>query len=187
MTLVAFTFATIVSATQIPKVGIHPLHSKQIIVTTVNNGVFDFEISIYAKNGDIVYYKQSEKPISTYQKIFDVKDLVNGVYTMKLNVNGISLEKDFSVTSKKIYVHDLMVDIEPYFSFDGKDLKFSYLNTKMEKFNVEIFTGNELVYKEKIGNQFPINSGYNLSKLETGNYRLVLSSPEKEFEYQFMK
>ena len=76
---------------------------------------------------------------------------------------------------------------DPYFIFDGKDLKFSYLNFNLEKFKMEIFNEDELVYKTKIGKDFPINSGYNLSKLEAGNYNVVLSSFNNRFVYQFEK
>lgn len=187
VTLLAVAFVTLASATDLSKMTVNPLNSDQLIITVVNDDVFNFEISLFAKNGDIVYYKQSSKPLSSYQKIFDVKNLENGKYKLILKVNDTSMEKNFTVTPKKIFMGKSELSIDPYFTFDGNDLKFSYLNFKNEKFKIEIYDENELVFKTKIGADFAIHSGYNLSKLEAGNYKAVLSSFNNEFIYHFAK
>ena len=186
-TLFAVAIVTMASATDLSKMMVNPLNANQLIVSVVNDKVSNFEISVIAKNGDMVYFKQSDKPISSYQKIIDVQNLENGKYKMILKVNATSVEKDFSVTTNEIIIGESALKIDPYFIFDGKDLKFSYLNFKNEKFKFEIYDGNELIFKTKIGAGFPINSGYNLSKLEAGNYKAVLSSFNKEFTYHFEK
>ncbi len=187
VTLLAVAIITLASAVEKPKMSVLPLNADQVIITATNNNVCNFEISILAKNGDIVYYKQSDKPISEYQKVFDIRNLENGKYIINLKVNGTNLKRDFTVTPKKIYIGESEMKFDPYFIFDGEDLKFSYLNFNLEKFKMEIFNEDELVYKTKIGKDFPINSGYNLSKLEAGNYKVVLSSFNNRFVYQFEK
>lgn len=186
-TLLAVAIVTLASATDLSKMSVNPLNSDQLIISVVNDNVFNFEVSVHDKNGDIVYYKQSDKPISSYQKIFDVQNLEHGKYKMILKVNDTSMEKDFTITTNKILLGESELSIDPYFIFDGKDLKFSYLNFKNEKFKFEIYDENELIFKTKINADFPINSGYNLSKLEAGNYKAVLSSFNKEFIYNFEK
>ena len=187
VTLFAAAIVTFASATDLSKMTVNQLNSNQLIVSVVNNKVSNFEISVIAKNGDMVYFKQSDKPISSYQKIIDVQNLENGKYKMILKVNDTSMEKDFTITTNKIFLGESELSIDPYFIFDGKDLKFSYLNFKNEKFRLEIYDENELIFKTKIGNDFSIHSGYNLSKLEAGNYTAVLTSFNKEYIYQFEK
>lgn len=187
ITVLAVAIVSMASATDLSKMIVNPLNANQLIVSVVNDKVSDFEISVYAKNGDLVYFKQSDKPIFSYQKIIDVQNLENGKYKMTLKVNDTSVEKDFTITTKKIFLGESELSIDPYFIFDGKDLKFSYLNFKNEKFKLEIYDENELIFKTKIGNDFSIHSGYNLSKLEAGNYKAVLTSFNKEYIYQFEK
>jgi len=187
LTLVAVAIIALASATEIPKVSLQPINADQVIVSVLNNSVSNLELSIYADNGDIVYFKQTEKPVSSYQKLFDMENLENGEYKLSLKVNGTNQVRNFKVTSKKIYFGESEIDFDPYFTFDGKDLKFSFLNFKKEMFKMEIFENDELVYKTKIGKKFPINSGYDLSKLEAGNYKVVLSSFDKKYIYHFQK
>jgi hypothetical protein len=106
---------------------------------------------------------------------------------MILKVNNTSIEKNFTITPNKILLGESELSIAPYFIFDGNDLKFSYLNFKNEKFRLEIYDKNELIFKTKIGNGFSIHSGSNLSKLETGNYKAVLTSFNKEYIYHYAK
>jgi hypothetical protein len=187
ITVLALAIVTFASAADLSKMMVNPLNAKQLIVSVVNDGVANFEISVFARNGDMVYFKQSDKPILSYQKIFDVQNLENGKYKMIFKVDNSSIEKDFTVTTNKIFLGVSELTIDPYFVFDGKDLKLSYLNFNKEKFNLEIYNEKELIFKTKIGDDFPIHSGYNLSKLEAGNYKAVLSSYDKEFSYQFVK
>ena len=186
-TLMAAAIVSMASATDLSKMMVTPLNADHLIVSVVNDYVSNFEISIYSENEDLVYYKQSDKPIFSYQKIFDVKNLENGKYQMTLKINNTSVEKNFTVTTNKIIFGESELNIDPYFMFDGQNLKFSYLNFQNEKFNLEIYDEAELIFKSKIGSDFSINSGYNLSKLEAGNYKVILRSFKKEFTYNFEK
>lgn len=128
VTLIAVVIVTLVSAVERPKISIQPLNSDQLIVSMLNNKFSYFEINITAKNGDVVYYKQSKKPLASYQKIFDMKALENGDYNMRVKVNDTNLHTHFTVTAKKIYMNETTENFDPYFTFNGNDLKFSYLN-----------------------------------------------------------
>lgn len=175
-TIFAVAIVVLTFAVERPKLTVKPLNADQVVISFLNNKVSNYEITINAKNGDIVYYKQSEKPAVSYQKIYDMRNLNNGDYKLSLKSNGMTLESNFTVTTGKIYFDDTQTNFDPYFVFDGHDLKFSYLNFNLEKFNMEIFKEDELVYKTKIGKDFSINCGYNLSNLDAGSYKVVLSS-----------
>ncbi len=186
--MVAVAIAAFASAVELPKMNVQPINSDQVVVSILNSKVSNFELSIYSDNGEIVYFKQTEKPVSSYQKLFDLTNLENGKYKLNLKVDGTIQETDFTKTSQKIYLTDPKIDFEPYFDFNGTELKFSYLNIKGENFKMKILNNDDLVvYEAKLGKSFPITSGYDLSKLEAGNYKLVLSSYGKNFEYTFQK
>ena len=63
----------------------------------------------------------------------------------------------------------------------------SYLNFDEENFSVSIYDNSDLIYEKKIGNEFAINDGYNISKLGAGKYKLVLASRNNEHVYDFVK
>ena len=187
LTLVAIALVSLVSANGIPELVIYSNHADQIVLTALNNDSFNYEITFESEKGDIVYYKQSETPKHNLQKIFDVKNLDNGNYKMVLKVNSMTIEKELLVTAKKIYFNETEMFQEPYFVFDGQNLKLTHLNFSQNKFNLKILNDGELVYKTKLGSDLALHTGYNLSKFENGNYKVVLSSAEKEFTYKFEK
>jgi hypothetical protein len=49
--------------------------------------------------------------------------------------------------------------------------------------NLDFYNGNDLVYSHKIDNQFTVNKGFDLSKLDKGNYSVVLSADDKTYTY----
>ena len=66
-------------------------------------------------------------------------------------------------------------------------LKFSYLNFDKENLKFAIYNNGDLVYQSKVGNDFTLSAGHDLSKLSAGNYKVVLSSYNKEFSYDIVK
>jgi len=106
---------------------------------------------------------------------------------LSLKINDTKLSRILEVASNKIKVVESKLRFDPYFSFSDNVLKFSYLNFDQEKFRLNIFDDNGLVYQSVLGNELTMTSGYDLSKLDAGNYRVVLSSFNNEFSYSLEK
>ncbi|MCY1722441.1 hypothetical protein OU798_18980 [Prolixibacteraceae bacterium Z1-6] len=186
-TVLAVAIVAIATAVEKPKMHVVPLTANRAIVSIQNDNEALFELSIHAENGDLVYYKQSTKPLNSYQKIFDFKGLKNGSYTMNLKVNDTRLSKDFQVASKGIEVGESKLRFDPYFSYSENVLKLSYLNFDKENFSLNIYDEKGLVYESKVGKDFNITSGYDLSRLSEGKYDVVLSSFNNEFTFSLEK
>lgn len=186
-TVTAVAIVAIASAVEKPKMNVIPLTADRAVVSITNENAAYFELSIETQNGEMVYYKQSSKPLTDYQKIFDFADLKDGDYVMNLKVNDTKLSKNFEVARKGIYVGDSKLTFDPYFNFDNNVLKLSYLNFDRKNLKVLFYNEEGLVYEAKLGNDFAVSTGYDLAKLEKGNYRVVLSSPTSEFTYSLNK
>ena len=186
-TVVAVAIVAIASAVEKPKMNVIPLTADRAVVSITNENPAFFELSIETKNGEMVYYKQSSKPLTDYQKIFDFADLKDGDYVMNLKVKDTKLSKNFEVDRKGIYVGDSKLTFDPYFVYNDNVLKLSYLNFDRKSIKLYIFNNEGLVYETKLGNDFTISSGYDLTKLEKGNYRVVLSSINNDFTYNLEK
>lgn len=186
-TVAAFAAVTIATAVEKPKMNVIPLNSERAVVSATNENAAIFEVTIEAENGDMVYYKQTSQPVTDYEQIYDFKNLANGNYALSLNVNGTKVINEFEVSGNGIKVGEAKVRFAPYFDYKNNELKLSYLNFDQENLKLYFYNNDELVYESKLGRDFNITAGYDLSKLSQGKYNVVLSSHNNEFKYDLVK
>lgn len=186
-TVLAVAIVAIATAVEKPKMNVVPLSSDRAVISIENEKATYFDLSIHASNGDLVYFKQSAKPLTSYQKVFDFANLENGNYSMNLKVNDIRLSRTLTVSSKRIEIGESKLRFDPHFNFTDDVLKFSYLNFDEENYRLKIYNQDELIYESELGRNFSITSGYNLSKLKAGKYNVILSSLNNEFNYSLEK
>jgi hypothetical protein len=186
-TVAALAAATIATAVEKPKMNVVPLNSERAVVSVTNVNPAIFEVSIEAENGDMVYYKQTSEPVTDFKQVYDFKNLAQGKYVLNLQVNNTKVMNDFQVSGKGIEVGESKVRFAPYFDFKNDELKLSYLNFDQENLKLYFYDNEGLVYETKLGRDFNITTGYDLSGLENGNYRVVLSSFNNEFTYNLLK
>lgn len=187
LTATVVAIVAIATAVEKPKMSVVPLAANQAVISITNENPAYFEVSIETPNGDLVYYKQSSKPLTRYQKTFDVTNLENGNYILSLKVNDTKLTKEIEIASSNIYVGDSKLRFDPFFSFDDNLLKFSFLNFEEENFKLNILKNGELVYQKKLGKNFTLSKGYDLSNLKSGNYEVLLTSYQNKFTYSLVK
>jgi hypothetical protein len=75
----------------------------------------------------------------------------------------------------------------PHFDYSSDILKLSYLNFDEENVKFKIYSNGELVFESKLGNEFVLTTGYDLSKLEKGKYQVELASLNQQFMYDIEK
>lgn len=186
-TMSAVAIVAIATAVEKPKMNVIPLSPDRAVVAITNENPAYFEVSIETQKGDLVYYKKSSTPLTDYQKTFDFTNLENGDYVINLKVNDTELSKNFNVNSKQIMVGESVLKFDPYFAFGDDVLKFSLLNVDQESFRFSIYSDGELVYQKKLGNNYSLQKGFDLSKLGKGEYNVILSSPSNEYSYSLVK
>jgi len=186
-TVTAVAIVAIATAVERPKMDVTPLNAEQARVSITNEKPALFEMSIETQNGDLVYYKQTTEASTEYQKIFDFTNLEKGKYVMNLKVNDTKVIREFEVNSNSILVGDSKMRFDPYFFFENNMLKFSFLNFDQENYNVHFYKGDEQFYSSRVGKDFSIQKGFDLSNLEKGNYKIVLSSRDNEYVYSLVK
>ena len=186
-TVLAVAIVAVATAVEKPKMSVTPLSADKAVVTIMNENASLFELSIQSEDGELVYYKQTTKPLTSYQKIYDFKNLENGNYTMDLRVNDTRLIRDIQVASNGIFVGESKLRIDPYFAFADDVLKLSYLNFDEERLSINIYDEKGLVYQSDLGKDFNVASGYDLSALRNGKYEVILSSYNNEFTFSLEK
>lgn len=165
------------------KVNILPLTSETAVVAISTVDASNLQISIENSRGEKVYYKETDADNKDYRKIFDFSNLEKGDYKLLVTTNGFTTERAFSIDKESIAVGKEKSLIEPYFAYKNGVLKISYLNFPEEKLSLDFYANNDLVYSKQIGNKFNVLEGFDLSKLEKGNYQVVLSSDSKSYSY----
>ncbi len=188
--LSVFAFVAIVgiaTAVEKPKMNIIRLSDETALIAIANEKPAYFELSIKSENGDIVYYRESDKEITNLRQIIDYSNLRAGSYSLKLKANDTFLSTDFEIDNKGMKVGETKMSYAPHFNFSGDVLKLSYLNFDKENVEFKIYSNGEMVFENKLGNDFVLNAGYDLSKLEAGKYEVELTSMNNEFSYNIEK
>jgi hypothetical protein len=187
LTLAAFAVVAMATAVEKPKMNVIPVNAERAVVLATNENPAYFELSINASNGDLVYYKQTSNQVTDFKQVYDFKNLADGKYALNLKVNDTRVINEFKVSRKGIEVGEAKVRFAPYFDYKNNKLKLSYLNFDQENMNLSIFNNNGLVYESRIGRDFNITKGYDLSRLEAGSYRVMLSSFNNEYQFDLVK
>lgn len=182
--LIAFVaFANTLMATGNLKVNILPLTAETAVVAISNAEAANFRISIANENGEVVYFKETDADSKDFRKVFDFSNLENGNYNLSVTVNAETTERSFKINNQNIAVGKEKSILEPYFAYKNGVLKVSYLNFSEDKLSLNFYDNNELVYSKEIGSKFNVTEGFDLSKLNSGSYSVVLSTGDRSYTY----
>jgi len=183
MLLAFVAFANTLMASGNLKVNIEPLTSEKAKVEISNAIASNFQISIDNEEGEAIYSNRLGAESNDYSKVFDFSNLEPGKYQLTVSVGGETTARTFEIDKSKIVVGNEKTEIEPYFSYKNGLLVFTYLNFSEENLVMNIYDSDGLVYSKKIGKQFNVNKGFDLSKLDKGNYLVELSKNSKCYTY----
>ncbi len=187
LTIIAVALVFAATAVEKPTVNVISLNDEKALIAAQNENPAYFELSIVAKNGDLVYYKESANEITNLRQVIDYSDMDNGTYTLKLKVNDTYVSKDFEISDKGMIAGESKMEYAPYFAYNDDLLKFSFLNFDRQNVNFKIYNDGDLVFENKLGNNFVLTNGYDLSNLEKGKYQVELSTPNNYFTYNIEK
>ena len=146
-----------------------------------------FEVNVTDSKGDIVYNESEISPSLDYKKIFDLSDLKDGKYTLKVKL-------DDEVNLSELVVKDGIVqfvkndeEVSPNFKLNGKILEFSFPNSSDQNVRLLLYNNdtNHWIYQENLYPESDISQTLNLSKLYQGSYKAVLISGNVTFDYSF--
>jgi hypothetical protein len=146
-----------------------------------------FELSILSEKGDLVYYKESSSEITDFRQLINYSNLENGNYSLKLKVNNTYVSRNLAINNNEMIVGETKMMYAPYFALENDILKLSFLNFDEQNMKFRILQDGELVFENRLGNEFVISEGFDISKLEKGNYEIELSSYKNQFSYNIEK
>ncbi len=179
--------ANIALATGNLRVNILPLNADRAVVAISNNVKSKFQISIEDTQGDVVYFKETEGDVTDYRKVYDFSKLETGSYKLIVNLDDVKAEREFAINHGAIEVGKGKTLVAPVFSFNEDVLRIAYLNHEGENTSLYIYNQGKLVYTKPLANSFSVNEGLDLSKLQSGDYKVVLASGNETYDYSVSK
>ena len=175
--------ANIALATGNLKVNILPLTAERAVVAISNSDKSEFGISVESKYGEVLYSNQTNGSSKEYNRIFDFSQLQSGDYNLVVNIDGAISKRAFSIDGYKITVGELKKAVEPFFSYEENVLRVAFLNYANDNLKLTIYDGGTSIYEKALENTFSVNEGLDLSKLNKGDYSVVLSAGVESYRY----
>lgn len=139
------------------------------------------------KEGSLVYYNESFGPQLNFRKVYDFSNLSDGTYKISVVSEGLTTERMLYKNCKSMLVGEEYTAQKPYFVFKNGMLKVTYLNFMNSSVKMNLYRNDEMIYSKKIGTQFSVSKGFDLKKLEPGEYLVCLISGDEEFYYNLKK
>jgi len=143
-------------------------------------------LTIKDESGTTIY-TQVIKNSGNYAKIFDFTALKNGFYTTEL-------EKDFEYLVKKIEVKNGIVTFlkegettifKPVIRKEKDLVYISKISFNQKPLKLTLYYNNEVIKSETLSAKNQIKRVYKLSKVMTGEYRVVISTDDKMYTKDF--
>jgi hypothetical protein len=142
-----------------------------------------YEISISDLTGEVLYHRQAQGEQLESSKIFDFSKSEPGMYKMKVEFNGGSNEQLVTVTNNGVETGEIVRKTEPIFTFKDNLLSVSFLNQNEEEMKLKLYASGDLIYEKGLNDSASLNKKFDLSKLDRGEYVVVFTSGENDFEY----
>ena len=186
--VIAFVaFANTLFATGNLKVNLLPVSGEKAVLAISSISNSNFQITLTDEKDRIVYFNETSNPVENYRKVYDFSGLEPGNYKLAVVSGNLTTERTFVKTHDAIKVGAEKTTLEPFFGYKDGILRCSYLNFSKDPMTLNFYEKNQLILTKQVGSEFVVSEGLNLSKLERGNYLVVLTGGDKEFSYAIEK
>jgi len=151
--------------------------SESATVKISNTQLSTFDIKVTDEDGRTIFTKKTQSPSKDYNRKYDFSQLENGIYFLTVKAEKTTNETKFSVKNGEIELMGERKMLEPYFNFDDKKLKMTFLNFSAEESSLIVYDDNRNeLYSKKLSTDFNIQHGLDMSNLPKGDYEIVLST-----------
>lgn len=192
-TIIAFSFLIATSLFQLTfasgnlSLNLVPKSEKKALMEISNENGHKLEINISNSLGETVYYHETNEGLLSYNRLYDFSQLENGVYSVEVKIDGASIEQMLTIVENEIEVGNSFKRVEPVFNLKGNILNLSYLNHSIEEMSMNIYQKSNLIWETKLDSEFVLHKGFDLSKLNRGEYSVVFLAGNEVYEYNLTR
>jgi len=143
-----------------------------------------YEIDVKNDKGEVVFYKETKAPATSYKRNYDFSRLEDGVYFFTVKIDNESTETKFEIKKGQINVIEEKKMVDPVFIFQNNELKMTYLNFSEKNTRLIVYdTSRKKIYEKDLKSNFVTQHGISFSKTPKGNYEVVLLSENEVHNY----
>jgi hypothetical protein len=183
--LVALMFGTLIGYANENKKSTEVDDNVKIIFKSVKKGQ---NLTIANEQGQTIY-KEKIKSSGNYSRVFNLKNLKDGLYTTELNKDFESVITQIKVVNGKAsFLHDNKKKIfKPVIRKQGNLLFISKIDFNKAPLKISLYYKGDLIYFETVkrNKNDVLNKVYKLSDIETGNYKVIVSTDNKVYTEDF--
>lgn len=179
----AFALCTSTMAQQTTNVHVTSYGSEKIYVLMSSMIETPIDVKIYTEKGELAYSCNSKYKVKEYKKLFNLRNLKNGYYLVKVLVGNATYENQMLKTKGKMKLVERKVSFEPHFSFANNVVRLAYQNAEEEHVKVSIKKDGSVYHESELGNRPVLVAKYNLKELEKGVYEVSLSCNNQYYQY----
>ncbi len=176
--VIVLLFYTVISSAEVmnPTIVVNEIEGQSVVLTLKN---LQEQTSVYIKdkNGVILYQEIYENP--TVLKKYNFKLLPKGDYLFEIHSDTKIKMIPFTVTfdNVKLKKEGDKVVYKPQFKLIDNTIFIYKLAINYESLRISLYDSeSHLIYKEFLDGSLVLERKLNVSKLEKGNYRLILKS-----------
>jgi len=169
------------------KVNILPVSSEKALFSVSTLCDDNFKMTVADVNGNIVYDDENSGPAIDHLEEFNMSDLKDGKYKLTVVCGNLTSERMFNISGDGVKVGKEKTIIQPFFGYKDGILRCTYLNFPKENLKLYFLKSNQLLYSKELGKTFNVTEGINLSRLENGNYEVILSAGDREYSFRVDK
>ena len=140
------------------------------------------KLTIYDSKRAVLFRDKILKT-SDFRQRFDLSELPDGNYSFEIEHGNRIKSYTFSIAEGEVQIDDQSVAIyKPVIIQDNRKMDVSLLNLKGEAVTLDIYDalGNKLIDQSFSGEQ-SIAGRYDLSRLPSGNYQVVIRTADRVF------
>ena len=149
----------------------------------INTSRRSVELTISNTAGE-AFFTKSVHGENNYFQMFDLANLPDGNYSVKLFDGTNTTQKSFTVSNSLARVIKANEEPKPNFMMpDDKTLIVSYLNTNFNDVNIFFMLDDEVVFEDRGLTEMTVSKKYSLRQLPAGKYTVKLYSGGQIYSY----
>lgn len=146
-----------------------------------------YKVAIKNDDNQTVYYERTKNPSQMYRGRFDLSELEDGDYVITVKSENEFWVNKLNVENHKLHVGATSKTVAPMLVHKADKLNVSVLNAAQKPVFVNLYKGEEHVYGMKMGRKFNMQKQFDLSELDSGEYKVVISDWHTDYKYTVCK
>lgn len=157
-----------------------------VTVVKFDNVKKGHKLLVKDENG-IILHSETVKNNGNLSKLFDLKQLKSGTYTVELDKDFEIIIKSFEIKNNNIVflTNTKAMAFKPSIRIENNKLLVSQMSLESDATDVEIYYGDNLIYSEAVEGEKTINRIYKLSETETGDYHAIIRTGDRTYVKNF--